>query len=99
MPGNYNAGEFVELIYADRMRSSDDKMHVIQLFEKVLVQLFLPYLLGLSEDTRFLFDHQRCYVLTMISFQTDCITIKMLQIVIFPSLQLLLVSRSCCIEN
>jgi hypothetical protein len=37
MPGNYNAGEFVELIYADRMRSSDDKMHVLRLFEQVLV--------------------------------------------------------------
>jgi hypothetical protein len=40
--GTYDASEFVQLVYGDRMRSSDDKMHVIRLFEKVLIHL-LPF--------------------------------------------------------
>ena len=33
--GHFNAGEFVDIIYVNRMRTNDDKQFVVQLFEKV----------------------------------------------------------------
>jgi len=33
--GHFNAGEFVDIIYVNRMRTNGDKQFVVQLFEKV----------------------------------------------------------------
>jgi len=32
---HFDVGEFVDVIYVNRMRTSDDKQFVLQLFEKV----------------------------------------------------------------
>ena len=33
--GHFDAGDFVDVIYVNRMRTSSDKQFVVQLFEKV----------------------------------------------------------------
>ena len=42
-PGKYNPGEYVSLIYSDRMRTTEDKQNVFNVYDRVFGECFPSY--------------------------------------------------------